>query len=144
MVGRANSLARDLRTPRPLRITHRPLHAQKTWFWGALFWNLWHPTFGGNTTKRETCLLCSVTFSKSESKLFFCSANKKNGRGCRKKICDRCLSRKFPDLYKPEDKMLNKWKCPSCLNRCPCASCRMCDHGCSRKRCLDQTCSHYR
>eukprot|EP00808_Paulinella_micropora_P011085 g9143.t1 len=90
----------------------------------------------------NSCHLCHTGFLESE--LFFCSAHNKNGRTCRKKICDRCLSRKFPDLYKPEERVQGKWHCPSCLHRCPCASCRLCEHGSIRKRCPEERCTHYK
>eukprot|EP00808_Paulinella_micropora_P000338 g32574.t1 len=89
----------------------------------------------------NSCHLCHTGFV--ELGLFFCSAIKPNGRACRKKLCDRCISRKFPDLYDPELRTAGKWMCPSCLLRCPCANCRVCEHGAVRKRCAVLTCIHH-
>eukprot|EP00808_Paulinella_micropora_P028420 g15045.t1 len=71
--------------------------------------------------------LCHTSCAENVG-LFFCSAIKPNGRACRKKLCDRCLSRHFPDLYDPELQTAGKWTCPSCLLCCPCVNCRVCEH----------------
>eukprot|EP00808_Paulinella_micropora_P021481 g25926.t1 len=90
----------------------------------------------------NSCHLCHTSCAENVG-LFFCSAIKPNGRACRKKLCDRCLSRHFPDLYDPELQTAGKWTCPSCLLRCPCVNCRVCEHGAVRKRCAVLVCIHH-
>eukprot|EP00457_Paulinella_chromatophora_P008474 gb/GEZN01008509.1/.p1 GENE.gb/GEZN01008509.1/~~gb/GEZN01008509.1/.p1 ORF type:complete len:405 (+),score=29.99 gb/GEZN01008509.1/:1-1215(+) len=101
------------------------------------------------TTERSTvpprsgnsCHLCHTGFM--EDALVFCFGYTDRGRCCRKKFCKKCLGRKFPDLLQQvEEHSLEKWKCPSCLDRCDCGVCRKCDHGASRKKCPSSLCPH--
>jgi hypothetical protein len=48
-----------------------------------------------------------------------CNLKKKT---CNKKFCYDCLQKNFPSFW--ENRMSKDWKCPCCLNECPCSQCK--------------------